>query len=405
MLYQAQDAWMRLMAPGNFVASSLRQNLSHPWNPANFFPGTRVLQAQLELIERQTANYPRPEWRVFDRQGQLMDEVVRFDKPYCVLVEFVSPGTKAADEMPNILLVAPLSGHWATLLRDTVQTFAQDHRVFVTDWKNTRDVAVSEGEFHLDDYVDYLLDFIRTIDGPVHAVAVCQPSVPVLMTAAVQAMRGEQKQLSSITLMGGPIDTRLSPTKVNQYAAKKRLDWFEKNVVTTVPLGYEGVGQRVYPGFLQLSGFMAMNLNNHLSSHFQFFRDLISGDGDSAEKHRAFYDEYLAVMDLPADYYLETLEAVFIEHHLPQNKMKWRGQTLDMTAIEAPALMTIEGELDDITGHGQTEAAQGLLSGIPRERKAHWEQPGAGHYGIFNGRKFRQTIAPKIKDFIAQFNY
>ena len=252
------------------------------------FSGTRVLQAQLELIERQTANYPRPEWRVFDRQGQLMDEVVRFDKPYCELVEFVSPGTKAADEMPNILLVAPLSGHWATLLRDTVQTFAQDHRVFVTDWKNTRDVAVSEGEFHLDDYVDYLLDFIRTIDGPVHAVAVCQPSVPVLMTAAVQAMRGEQKQLSSITLMGGPIDTRLSPTKVNQYAAKKRLDWFEKNVVTTVPLGYEGVGQRVYPGFLQLSGFMAMNLNNHLSSHFQFFRDLISGDGDSAENIAPF---------------------------------------------------------------------------------------------------------------------
>lgn len=182
MLYQAQDAWMRLMAPGNFIISSLRQNLSHPWNPANFFPGTRVLQAQLELIERQTANYPRPEWRVFDRQGQLMNEIVRFDKPYCKLVEFVSSGTKATDEMLNILLVAPLSGHWATLLRDTVQTFAQDHRVFVTDWTNTRDVAVSEGEFHLDDYVDYLLDFIRTIDGPVHAIAVCQPSVPVLLS-------------------------------------------------------------------------------------------------------------------------------------------------------------------------------------------------------------------------------
>ncbi len=399
MLYQAQDALMRWLAPSNFMVSSLRKSMAHPFSPARYVPGSRLMRAQLELIERQTANYPKPAWDVVDAEGRAVAVKTLFEKAYCDLVEFCP---EQPVDGPSVLIVAPLSGHWATLLRDTVQTFAEDHRVFVTDWKNTRDVPLSEGAFHLDDYVDYLLDFIRTIEGDVHVIAVCQPSVPVLMTAAVQAMRGEVKQASTITLMGGPIDTRLSPTEVNNYAANKDLRWFEKNVVKTVPWRYPGAGQRVYPGFIQLSGFMAMNLNSHLSKHFKFFEDLVTGDGDSAEKHRQFYNEYLAVMDLPADYYLETLKAVFIEHELPKGTMQWRGQALDFSAVTQPALMTVEGEYDDITGFGQTQAAHQVLAGIPEHRKTHWLQAGVGHYGIFNGRRFRQIIAPKIKAFIQQ---
>lgn len=398
MLYSAQDAMMRFLAPSHYLVSSLRKTMAHPLSPARYLPGSQMFRAQLEVYERQTQVYEKPEWDIVDAEGRPVDVDLVYEKAYCDLVEFVPEG---GGKGPAVLLVAPLSGHWATLLRDTVQTFSEDHRVFITDWKNTRDVPLSEGRFHLDDYVDYLLDFIRAIDGDVHVIAVCQPSVPVLMTAAVQAMRGEAKEAASITLMGGPIDTRLSPTEVNDYASGKDLEWFEKNVVKTVPWRFAGAGQKVYPGFIQLSGFMAMNLDSHLSKHFKFFEDLITGDGESAEKHRQFYDEYLAVMDLPADYYLETLKAVFIDHDLPQNRMSWRGQPLDFKAIKAPALMTVEGEFDDITGYGQTEAAHEILSSIPKERRRHWLQPEVGHYGIFNGRRFRQSIAPKIKKFIA----
>ncbi len=399
MLYSAQDTMMRLLAPSNFMVSSLRKSMAHPFSPTHYLPGSRLMRAQLELIERQTANYPQPKWDLLDQQGHPVNIVSIFDKAYCDLIEFV-PSKPV--EGPSILLVAPLSGHWATLLRDTVQTLMAEHRVYITEWKNTRDVPLSEGAFHLDDYVDYLLDFIRAIDGDVNVIAVCQPSVPVLMTAAVQAMRDEPKQAKTITLMGGPIDTRLSPTEVNDYASTKDLDWFESNVIKTVPWSYAGAGQKVYPGFIQLGGFMAMNMDSHLSKHFKFYEDLITGDGESAEKHRQFYDEYLAVMDLPADYYLETLKSVFIDHDLPKGNMMWRGQKLDFTAIKTPALMTVEGEFDDITGFGQTQAAHQVLSSLPSERRLHWLQEGVGHFGIFNGRRFRQIIAPKIKDFIAK---
>ncbi len=391
MLYQAQDMVARFLAPSNFLVSSLRQSMAHPFSPARYLPGSRLVRAQLELFERQTANYPKPDWDL----GVTTRPLVQ--KPYCDLIEFE---TDLPADAPRVLMVAPLSGHWATLLRSTVAEFLPDHRVYITDWKNTRDVPLSAGGFHLDDYVDYLLEFTDAIAAPVNVVAVCQPSVPVLMMAAVQAAQGNDDHIASITLMGGPIDTRLSPTEVNDYAANRELEWFEKNVVKTVPWRFAGAGQKVYPGFIQLSGFVAMNFDNHLSKHFKFFDDLISGDGDSAEKHRQFYDEYLAVMDLPADYYLETLDRVFIQHLLPKNEMTFRGKPLDMTAVTKPALMTIEGELDDITGYGQTKAAQKLLAGVPKDRKRHWLQPGVGHYGIFNGRKFREVIAPKIKAFM-----
>jgi len=399
MLYSAQDTMMRLLAPSNFMVSSLRKSMAHPFSPARYLPGSRLMRAQLELIERQTANYPKPKWDLQGAQGQPVKIVSVFDKPYCDLIEFVP---SQPNDGPAILLVAPLSGHWATLLRDTVQTLMVDHRVFITEWKNVRDVPLKQGTFHLDDYVDYLLDFMRVIEGDVNVVAVCQPSVPVLMTAAVQAMRGEAKEAKTITLMGGPIDTRLSPTEVNDYASNKDLEWFQANVIKTVPWSYAGAGQRVYPGFIQLSGFMAMNLDSHLSKHFKFFEDLITGDGESAEKHRQFYDEYLAVMDLPADYYLETLKAVFIDHDLPKGNMHWRGQRLDFSAVKKPALMTVEGEFDDITGFGQTEAAHQVLSSIDPAKRLHWLQEGVGHFGIFNGRRFRQIIAPKIAEFIAK---
>jgi poly(3-hydroxybutyrate) depolymerase len=297
-----------------------------------------------------------------------------------------------------------MSGHYATLLRGTVEAFLPKHDVYITDWVDARMVPLSDGSFDLDDYIDYVISILHYLGGDAHLIAVCQPSVPVLAAVSVMEARNDAYAPNSMILMGGPIDTRVNPTAVNALAEKRGLDWFRRHVITQVPFPNAGMMRDVYPGFLQLSGFMGMNLDRHLGAHHEMFMHLVRGDGDSAQKHREFYDEYLAVMDLAAEFYLQTVKTVFIDHALPQGKMMHRRMTVDPSKIRNVALLTVEGEKDDISGVGQTEAAHRLCTGIPAEKKAHYLQLGVGHYGVFNGSRFRAEIAPRISDFILSNN-
>ena len=319
------------------------------------------------------------------------------EKPFCRLLRFRRETTL---DHPKVLLVAPLSGHHATLLRDTVRAMLPDHDVYITDWLDARLVPLAEGYFHFADYVAYVKDFIRELSPGLHIVSVCQPTVPVLAAISLMADEGDLAQPRSMTMMGGPIDTRCAPTEVNKYAKTRSLRWFDTHVITRVPLKYPGYMRRVYPGFLQHSGFVAMNADRHLQAHIDFYNHLVEGDGESAEAHRQFYDEYNAVMDLPAEYYLETLDMVFMKHALPQGEMTVSGKRVKPSAIRDTALFTIEGELDDISGPGQTEAAHELCRNIPADKKEHFLVPGVGHYGIFSGRRWRETIYPRVRDFI-----
>ncbi|WKE66946.1 polyhydroxyalkanoate depolymerase [Gallaecimonas kandeliae] len=403
MLYQLHAHALQAFQPWHLWAQALRKQLTLPWSPVPYTQSGRTLLAAVELFERCTNNYEKPEFGLCATQIEgrtvMVREQVVATKPFCELKHF-RRFTQRQD--PKVLLVAPLSGHYATLLRGTVAHFLPDHEVYITDWVNARDVPLSEGEFSFDDYVTYVMEFIEQLGPDVHVVAVCQPSVPVLVACARLAMIQSRHQPLTLTLMGGPVDTRINPTEMNDYASDRDLEWFEDNVVCTVPDGFAGTGQRVYPGFIQLSGFMMMNPDLHIRKHFKFYEDLIKGDGDSAEAHRDFYNEYLAVMDLPAAFYLDTVHKVFIEHLLPRGKMSYRGEPVDLGAISQTALMTIEGEFDDITGMGQTQAAQKLCSGIAPSRKLHYVQQGVGHYGIFNGRRFREEVGPRIKAFIRE---
>jgi poly(3-hydroxybutyrate) depolymerase len=308
--------------------------------------------------------------------------------------------TRPRRPQPKVLIVAPLSGHYATLLRGTVEAFLPNHDVYITDWADARMVPLSAGSFALDDYIDYLIGIFHRFRGDCHVVAVCQPAVPVL--AAIARMEAEDDPYvpHSMTLMGGPIDTRKNPTAVNKVAEERGIDWFRTHVIAKVPFPHPGFGREVYPGFLQLSGFISMNLERHLDAHRALFTDLIKGDGDSVTKHEEFYDEYLAVMDLAAEYYLQTVESVFVRHDLPNGTMQHRGKPVDLTAIRRVALLTIEGENDDISGVGQTEAAHALCANIPAAMKSHYLQTGVGHYGVFNGSRFRAEIQPRIADFM-----
>ena len=308
---------------------------------------------------------------------------------------------------PPVLVVAPLSGHYATLLRDTVRSLLGDHKVFITDWKNARLVPMADGEFHLDDYINYVQDFIRYLQkqyGNCHVISVCQPTVPVLAAISLMASRGEKTPLS-MTMMGGPIDARSSPTSVNNLATQRSFEWFENNVIYRVPDSYPGAGRRVYPGFLQYTGFVAMNPDRHASSHYDYFKDLVKGDDASAEQHRKFYDEYNAVLDMDADYYLETIQTVFQDFKLVNGTWDVRSpegqlERVKPQDIQTTALFTVEGELDDISGAGQTRAAQDLCAQIPASSRQHLEVQGAGHYGIFSGRRWREVVYPQVRDFI-----
>jgi poly(3-hydroxybutyrate) depolymerase len=333
-------------------------------------------------------------------EREVLEEIV-WSRPFCNLLHFVRPNLPGHLDQPKLLIVAPMSGHYATLLRGTVEAFLPTHRVYVTDWTDARMAPLALGGFDLDDYIDYLRAMLEHLGPGVHTLGVCQPAVPLIAAVALMEAGGHPDVPVSTTLMGGPIDTRRSPTAVNQLAERRGVEWFRANCLQSVPFPYPGFGRQVYPGYLQLSGFMAMNFDRHVSAHLDMFNQLVSGDGDSAEKHREFYDEYLAVMDLAAEYYMQTIETVFVRHLLPKGEMTHRGAPVDLKAIRRTALMTVEGENDDISGIGQTAAAQDLCVNIPDDRKLHYLQLGVGHYGVFNGSRFRAQIAPRIAAFHA----
>jgi poly(3-hydroxybutyrate) depolymerase len=402
MLYQAYEFQRQLANPVRLWANFLEQAYSSPYNPLSDTWFGKSVAASAEIMARLTQNYGKPEFGL--KTTQIGNETVEVNeelllrKPFCDLLHFHRDTTRRD---PKVLVVAPMSGHFATLLRGTVEALLPEHDVHITDWKDARDVPLAAGNFSLDDYIDYIIAFCRYLGPDVHVIAVCQPSVPVMAAAALMAEAKDPRQPKSLTLMGGPIDTRQSPTVPNDLAMRNSMMWFRQNVISTVPLGYPGAMRRVYPGFLQLTSFISMNLDRHMNAHMRQFEHLVKGDDDSADGHRAFYDEYLAVMDLSAEFYLQTIEVVFKEHLLPRGEWVSRGRKIDPSFIET-ALMTVEGELDDISGLGQTKAAHALTPNIPGARHVHWEQPRVGHYGIFNGRKWREQIMPRVRTFIRE---
>src|SRR5574343_179481 len=415
MLYQLYETQRSFMEPFAELAQAASKLYSNPLNPASQTPLAQRVSAGYALMHRLGKDYVKPEFGIRTVKVNGVDvaihERVEIDKPFCELRRFKrfsdDPATlQALKAQPPVLIVAPLSGHYATLLRDTVKTMLRDHKVYITDWKNARLVPMSEGEFHLDDYVNYVQEFIRHIQsiyGNCHIMSVCQPTVPVLAAVSLMASRGEKTPLS-MTMMGGPIDARKSPTAVNNLAIHKSFEWFENNVIYRVPPNFPGAGRRVYPGFLQHTGFVAMNPDRHLTSHYDYFLDLVRGDDDGADAHRKFYDEYNAVLDMPAEYYLDTIKTVFQDFALVNGTWQVKGQFVRPQDIRGTALLTVEGELDDISGAGQTRAAHDLCTGIPRERQFHYDVEGAGHYGIFSGRRWREMVYPQIRAFIQRYN-
>jgi poly(3-hydroxybutyrate) depolymerase len=391
------------LGPFRAAADATRMFYRNPGNPLSHTTFGKSVAASCEIFERVTRRYGKPEWQIQEtvvggRHVPVHPQSV-WERPFCKLVHFERPLTDD-HRHPKVLIVAPMSGHYATLLRGTVEAFLPRHDVYITDWVDARMVPVAQGTFDLDDYIDYLVSILHFLGGDVHVIAVCQPSVPVLATVSLMEARNDPYAPLSMTLMGGPIDSRSNPTQVNALAEQRGLAWFRRNVITKVPFPNPGVMRDVYPGFLQITGFMSMNLDRHLGAHHEMFMHLVRGDGDSAQKHREFYDEYLAVMDLSAEFYLQTVDTVFIKHSLPKGEMTHRGTPVDPGKIRNAALLTIEGEKDDISGIGQTEAAHRLCTGLPAEKKAHYLQTGVGHYGVFNGSRFRAEIAPRISDFI-----
>ncbi len=377
----------------------------NPMNPLAQTEFGKSVAAACELFERTTRRYGKPEWGIadVDVNGMRVPVTVHtvWEKPFCRLLYFERQLTKPLRvPHPRVLIVAPMSGHYATLLRGTVEAFLPNHEVYITDWADARMVPMALGRFDLDDYIDYVIEILHVLGGNVHVVGVCQPSVPVIAASAVMEAARDPFVPLSMTLMGGPIDTRSSPTAVNKLAEQRGIEWFRNHVITRVPFPHPGVMRDVYPGFLQLNGFVSMNLDRHIDAHKNLFRHLVEGDGDSVQKHREFYDEYLAVMDLAAEYYLQTVDTVFVKHLLPKGQMTHRGNPVDLKAIERVALMTVEGEKDDISGLGQTKAAHELCASLSADKKVHYEQKGVGHYGVFNGSRFRAEIMPRVSDFM-----
>ncbi|MHC1547314.1 polyhydroxyalkanoate depolymerase [Phyllobacterium sp. K27] len=404
MFYQLYELNHAALQPYRALADATKLFYDNPLNPLSQTVLGRSITAGCELFERTTRAYAKPEFNlpttVVDGVETDIREKIVWSKPFCNVIHFKRslPAKRVPD--PKILIVAPMSGHYATLLRGTVEALLPDAEVYITDWVDARSVPLSQGSFDLDDYIDYVIEMLHALGEDTHVVAVCQPSVPVLAAVAVMEANDDQFAPSSMTLMGGPIDTRKNPTAVNKLAEEKGIDWFRENVIMSVPWPHAGFMRDVYPGFLQLSGFMSMNLDRHITAHKEFFVHLIKEDGDSADKHREFYDEYLAVMDLTAEFYLQTVDTVFVRHALPKGEMTHRSQLVDPSAIRNVALLTVEGENDDISGVGQTKAAQTLCVNIPDNMRMHYLQPKVGHYGVFNGSRFRAEIAPRIVKFV-----
>jgi len=404
MLYNMFEFSKLAMGPWRAAANATRRTLRAPWNPMGDTLAGRTTAAAADLFESMTRNYGKPEWdlpttEINGKTVAVTPETV-WSSPWCNLVHFKREN--APKNQPKVLFVSPMSGHFATLLRGTVKTFLPDSEVYITDWVDAAMVPISDGRFDLNGFVDHVADMIRAIGENVHVVAVCQPGPPTLAAISLMAEDKDELRPASMIFMGSPIDARLSPTVPNKLAEEKPFEWFEQNAVHTVPPTFPGAMRRVYPGFLQLSGFMQMNWERHVDAHWQFYNHLVEEDGDSADKHRQFYDEYLAVMDLTEEFYLQTIKDVFQEHKLPRGKFEHRGRIVDPSKITDIALMTVEGENDDISGIGQTQAAHDLCSNIPADIRIDWVQPKVGHYGVFNGSRFEKEIAPRMKAFMKE---
>ncbi len=401
MLYHMYEFQHSLFAPARYAVDMTQQALTDPLNPLSYMPGAKQVSAACDVMELVTRRYGKPKFglkeTLIDGEVVSIHEHAVLEKPFCNLKYFQRD---IKNDDPKLLIVAPMSGHYATLLRGTVAAMLPDHKTYITDWNDARDVPLYKGKFDLDDYIDYLIEMIEHLGPNVHILAVCQPSVPVLAAVSIMSAEDNPCVPASMTMMGGPIDTRECPTEVNRLSAERSLDWFRQNVTYHVPWPNRGCMRVVYPGFLQLSAFLNMNMEDHVEAHGQMFDHLVEGDDESVEKHRLFYEEYLSVMDLTAEYFLQTVDVVFQKHLLPKGEWVTNGRRVDTTAITKCALMTVEGELDDISGIGQTKAAHDLCINIPASMKCHYEQKNVGHYGIFNGSKWRNKIAPKVKKFI-----
>lgn len=404
MLYHLYEMQQAALAPVRMMTDATQALMRNPWMPLSYTQWGQSLAAGAEVLEGVIKQRHKPEWRLdttqIDGKAVPVTQEVVLSLPFCDLLHF-KRDAKALND-PQVLVVAPMSGHFATLLRGTVQALLPGHDVYVTDWHDARGIPASEGSFDLDSYIDYLMQFMRHLGRDIHLIAVCQPAPMVLAAVSLMAAAGDKAQPRSMVLMGGPVDTRANPTIVTRFAENRPLDWFERHVVTTVPLHYPGAGRRVYPGFMQVGAFISMNPSRHLHAHIDQFKHLVRGDGESADGHRRFYDEYLTVQDISADFYLDTVERVFKLHLLPKGTLRWRGQRVDPAAITKTALMTIEGELDDISAPGQTLAAHDLVTKLPKSMQEHYLQKGVGHYGIFNGRRWREQIMPRIAGFVRQ---
>ncbi|MEO8296748.1 MAG: polyhydroxyalkanoate depolymerase [Burkholderiales bacterium] len=408
MLYQLYETQRAFLSPFAEFASASSKLYSHPLSLFAQGPGSQRMSAGFDLLHRLTKEYEKPEFGIttatIGKTEVAVQQQTVIDKPFARLLRFkrYTDDAKLLDTMraqPSVLVVAPLSGHHATLLRDTVRTLLQDHKVYITDWIDARMVPLSAGVFRLDDYVSYVQEFIRELGTEANVISVCQPTVPVLAAISLMASNNEPTP-RTMTMMGGPIDARKSPTSVNNLATDRGIEWFEQNVIYRVPQNYPGAGRRVYPGFLQHTGFVAMNPDRHANSHWDYFLDLVRGDDDSVDAHRTFYDEYNAVLDMDAEYYLDTIKTVFQQFALVNGTWEVNGQLVRPQDVKTTALLTIEGELDDISGSGQTEAAHGLCTGIPKAKQLHYTVEGAGHYGIFSGRRWREMAYPQVRAFI-----
>jgi poly(3-hydroxybutyrate) depolymerase len=411
MLYALNEFGYYASTPWRFAARAAREFWGHPANPAADTALGRNAYAAADLFANVTRRYGKPEWKIestlIDGEAVRVTPSVTWSSPWVDLVHFARSGAdtrkagKGADD-PTVLIVAPLSGHYATLLRGTVEAFLPDHEVYITDWTNARQVPLTEGRFDFHDYIETVRAMLTALGDRAHVVAVCQPGPPVLAAASLMAEDGDPARPASMTFMGSPIDARLAPTAPNKLAEERPFAWFQSNMIHTVPPPYPGALRRVYPGFVQLYSFMSMNAERHQDAHRRYFDDLVKGDGDRAAKHLEFYDEYLSVLDLTEEFYLQTIEIVFQQHLLPRGLLEHRGRKVRPQLVADIALMTVEGEDDDISGVGQTQAAHDLCSGIPQELRELYVQPGVGHYGVFNGRRFAEEIYPRVREFIAR---
>jgi len=408
MLYDAYEMQRSLLDGASTLANLGADWLNNPANPLSYSQMGPIMASALDVFAHASASRGKPQFGLTQAvvEGEAVEvvEEVVLRKPFGQLKRFrrVRADGSEVTGQPRLLMVAPMSGHYATLLRGTVERMLPGHDIYITDWRDAKLVTLADGRFDLDDYVDYLIEFLEHIGPGAHMLAVCQPSVPAYAAAALMSQDKHPCRPRTLTMMGGPIDTRLAPTEVNTVATQRPFEWFERNVIVTVPYVYPGAGRKVYPGFLQLTGFMAMNLGNHLVSHWGMFRQLVAGDGESADSTKAFYEEYRAVCDMTEEFYLQTIDVVFQRHALPKGEMEHRGRRVNPAAIRDIALLAIEGERDDISGIGQTRAALDISTGLDAKRKKYHLAKGVGHYGIFNGSKWRTRIAPIVEQWIAK---